>query len=474
MDHPVRQFCISLSEHQMFDNFILLAILANAIILCQMEPTKMPGRGCAGSDSASLGGNAVIENTEIMFTVIFTCEFAVKVVAQGFLLDDSSYLKDGWNVMDFLVVLVSLLSNIPGLGSNVSALRAIRVLRPLRTLSMFPGMRVLIGTMIRAVPMIANVMLFCVFFFVIFGIFGLFVFMGALRNRCFTVVSDTTCDDHALNVNNKFCRQVVPSHGADFNVTAAVLLSRDDGQTCTNTSTHWPGYFCPEGQMCLKANNPNYGITSFDNIEVLISFPKSKRCLPRLFLYSRKVLPCLLVQVTNVARKTDLFFSSSQYSWLTIFQCITLEGWTPIMYSAMDAVTGWSVVYFVLLVFTGGFFLLNLALAVITEVYDEENTDAKERDASEEIENEEAVEKKEAAARQKKHDLGLLTDDENSDDEALVDDPAGLGFAELGDESGVGLKTICRAVVDNAFFGPFFTGACCVSQIQTHRLPIQH
>jgi hypothetical protein len=180
-----------------------------------------------------------------MFTVIFTCEFAVKVVAQGFLLDDSSYLKDGWNVMDFLVVLVSLLSNIPGLGSNVSALRAIRVLRPLRTLSMFPGMRVLIGTMIRAVPMIANVMLFCVFFFVIFGIFGLFVFMGALRNRCFTVVSDTTCDDHALNVNNKFCRQVVPSHGADFNVTAAVLLSRDDGQTCTNTSTHWPGYFCP-------------------------------------------------------------------------------------------------------------------------------------------------------------------------------------------------------------------------------------
>jgi hypothetical protein len=226
-----------LSEMPMFDNFILLAILANAIILCQMEPLKMEGRGCDG-EPTDAGGNAVIEDTEILFTVIFTLECIVKVVAMGFLLDDTSYLKDGWNVMDFTVVVVSLLSNIPGLGSNVSALRVIRVLRPLRTLSMFPGMRVLIGTMIRSVPMIANVMLLTVFFFIIFGIFGLLVFMGALRNRCFTVVSDTTCDDHALNENMVFCREVMPDFGADFNVTAAVLLADDDEQTCTNTTTH--------------------------------------------------------------------------------------------------------------------------------------------------------------------------------------------------------------------------------------------
>jgi hypothetical protein len=47
--------------------------------------------------------------------------------------------------LDFLVVVVSLLSNIPGVGSNLSALRVIRVLRPLRTLSILPGMRALIG-----------------------------------------------------------------------------------------------------------------------------------------------------------------------------------------------------------------------------------------------------------------------------------------------------------------------------------------
>ena len=157
----------------------------------------------------------------------------------GFVLDETSYLKDGWNVMDFVVVVVSLhCPTFPAWErqrSATSALRVIRVLRPLRTLSMFTGMRVLIGTMIRSVPMIANVMLFCVFFFTIFGIFGLQVFMGTLRNRCFTVVTETSCAaDHAENEDAVYCRDVVPSFGNDLNVTAAVLLADDDEQTCTN------------------------------------------------------------------------------------------------------------------------------------------------------------------------------------------------------------------------------------------------
>ena len=43
LDNPVRVFCMRVSEMPMFDNFILIAILANAIILCQMEPLKMEG-----------------------------------------------------------------------------------------------------------------------------------------------------------------------------------------------------------------------------------------------------------------------------------------------------------------------------------------------------------------------------------------------------------------------------------------------
>ena len=129
----------------------------------------------------------------------------VKIIAMGFLFEKNSYLSDGWNVMDFLVVVVSLVTLLPGSGSNVSALRVVRVLRPLRTLSVLPGMRTLIGTVIRAIPMIANVMLFCVFFFVVFGILGMQLFSGAYRNRCFFEVDGVHHDIHMGNAreNNR-------------------------------------------------------------------------------------------------------------------------------------------------------------------------------------------------------------------------------------------------------------------------------
>ena len=46
---------------------------------------------------------------------------------------------------------------------------------------------------------------------------------------------------------------------------------------------------------------------------------------------------------------------------MTVFQCITMEGWTDIMYFANDAVgssMNWA--YFTLLVIIGSFFMLNL------------------------------------------------------------------------------------------------------------------
>ena len=376
-ENPLRRGCIKFMEWVWFDRFILLTIVANAIVLCMMEPKKLEGRGCGDFKATSTsGGNVVIEGSELVFTTIFTIEFLVKVVAMGFLFNKGSYLKDGWNVMDFIVVVVSLVSLLPGAGSNASALRVIRVLRPLRTLSVLPGMRTLIGTIIRSVPMIGNVLLFCIFFFTIFGIFGLNIFMGILRNRCFTEVAGKTCADLTASIDGEYalmCRdELSPTSGVG---TAYVLLADDDEQACAMSKMHWEGYFCPAGQMCLKGRNPNYGITHFDNIG---------------------------------------------YAWLAIFQCITLEGWTPIMYMTMDATTGWSVIYFILLVFTGGFFLLNLALAVITEVYDEENTEAKDA-LDEEEDKEEAEETRKQfikkAAREKRHELGLYSDSEDDTDD---------------------------------------------------------
>jgi hypothetical protein len=58
-------------------------------------------------------------------------------------------------------------------------------------------------------------------------------------------------------------------------------------------------------------------------------------------------------------------FDNILYSFLAVFQCVTLEGWTHIMIALQKAFSPFVVLYFVPLVFIGAFFLLNLTLAVI-------------------------------------------------------------------------------------------------------------
>ena len=46
----------------------------------------------------------VQEATESYFLGIFTVETSLKILAQGFVLHPGSYLRNMWNIMDFVVV----------------------------------------------------------------------------------------------------------------------------------------------------------------------------------------------------------------------------------------------------------------------------------------------------------------------------------------------------------------------------------
>lgn len=46
-------------------------------------------------------------------------------------------------------------------------------------------------------------------------------------------------------------------------------------------------------------------------------------------------------------------FDNIAWAWLTIFQCITQEGWTDVMYAMQDAVSPWVFIYFLALIITG-------------------------------------------------------------------------------------------------------------------------
>ena len=148
-----------------FDSVILLAILVNCIFMALNPPFEQ-----------------LEASAESYFVVIFTLECALKIVSIGFLFHPHAYLRSGWNLLDFVVVVTGLAALIartaagPATSDNLSglqALRAFRVLRPLRTISRVPGMRVLVHSLLDAVPQLAGVLLLFVFCLLIFGVVGI-------------------------------------------------------------------------------------------------------------------------------------------------------------------------------------------------------------------------------------------------------------------------------------------------------------
>lgn len=127
----------------------------------------------AGDNATS----SALPQTEIIFSTIFIFEFLLKTIGMGFILEDGCYLRDGWNILDFIVVISSVIGFLPG-AINISALRTIRILRPLRSINAVEGMRIMVSSLIDALPDLGNVVIFLFFIIALFGILGLQLFLG--------------------------------------------------------------------------------------------------------------------------------------------------------------------------------------------------------------------------------------------------------------------------------------------------------
>ncbi|CAN0154191.1 unnamed protein product [Ectocarpus sp. 8 AP-2014] len=183
----VRVACVKLVAHPWFDRFILLVIALNSIVLALTDWTRIdedPSSEDVGEPIAEGSWrNTLLYETEGIFTAIFTLEFVLKVVSQGFIFGHGAYLRDAWNVLDFVVVVTALLTSIPGMPT-ATAIRVFRVLRPLRSLSTLPGLQHLVVSMLKSVPQLVSVLILLQFIFVVFGILGIQLFAGKQHSRC--------------------------------------------------------------------------------------------------------------------------------------------------------------------------------------------------------------------------------------------------------------------------------------------------
>uniref|UniRef100_A0A8C2U6U1 Sodium channel protein n=1 Tax=Coturnix japonica TaxID=93934 RepID=A0A8C2U6U1_COTJA len=271
------------------------------------------------------------------FTGIYTFESLIKILARGFCLEGFTFLRDPWNWLDFSVILMAYVTEFVDLG-NISALRTFRVLRALKTITVIPGLKTIVGALIQSVKKLSDVMILTVFCLSVFALIGLQLFMGNLRNKCLQWPPDNSTFE--INVISYF-NSTMDENGTFINTTVStfnwkdyiedethfyILEGQRDALLCGNSSDAGQ---CPEGYICVKAGrNPNYGYTSFDTFS---------------------------------------------WAFLSLFRLMTQDFWENLYQLTLRAAGKTYMIFFVLVIFLGSFYLINLILAVVAMAYEEQN-----------------------------------------------------------------------------------------------------
>lgn len=129
--HDVSQACARIIKTTHFEYSTIFVIVSNSIVLALEDP----------SDGAQTG---LFKTLDIVFLGLYTLEMLLKILGQGFLFNREAYLKDWWNVLDFVIVISGYFSFSSQSGLNLQSLRTFRVLRPLRAVQNVEGLRILV------------------------------------------------------------------------------------------------------------------------------------------------------------------------------------------------------------------------------------------------------------------------------------------------------------------------------------------
>lgn len=115
VDNKLRRVLVRLVNWSWFDRAVLAIIIVNSIILGLSDFGNL-GRGGELSATGSWR-NAVVYRTELPFAALFTLEMLIKILAMGFVFGPGTYLRDSWNVLDFIVVVAGYVGSVQSVAS---------------------------------------------------------------------------------------------------------------------------------------------------------------------------------------------------------------------------------------------------------------------------------------------------------------------------------------------------------------------
>ncbi|RLN44887.1 hypothetical protein BBJ28_00010734 [Nothophytophthora sp. Chile5] len=262
-------------------------------------------------DNEYVTGSALTQ-LDVAFTVLLLFEIVLKSAAFGVWGNPEAYFqRSRYRFLQVLLLGLSLLSHgLPGGGSG--SWKVLRGLKTIRSLTLYSGLRRILKALMRAVPFLANVGTLAMFGLLAFSIFGLEAYSGTYGSQCTITLEQTDDSSTAFSAS----AASAASSLATMSLEAIEAL---------------PRVYCSSNSSC-SANNQLCQVMT----------PQSKH----------------------------VNFDSGLSSMFLVFLVVAQDGWvTDIMKPVIEASSFFSVLFFVAIVASMVFLVVNLFVAVITTAF---------------------------------------------------------------------------------------------------------
>ena len=136
----------------------------------------------------------------------------IKTITLGFAADKGSYLREGWNLVDFIIVIASLFDiGLPWLNiESVRVLRLIRTIRPLRVISHNHDLKIVVHALLHSLVAIMNVAIVVFFVWLMFAIFGVSV-LGGKFQKCSELPYEYSTPEACIQAGHRWTK-----HSSNF------------------------------------------------------------------------------------------------------------------------------------------------------------------------------------------------------------------------------------------------------------------
>lgn len=334
----LRALCLKVVTRKWFDNGILVCIILSSVTLAIDSPL---------SDPTTPLSMALVVLDWIM-TIIFSVEMVLKMVGLGLWGHPEAYLTNGWNLLDGIIVIVGWIGLVADSSlSAFKALRALRALKPLRMINRYPGLQVVVGTMISSLGAILNVAIVTILVFIIFSIMA----VNYLKGKFFSCQGDLF-DGIAGSAMDSYLTEPVKWD----KMTA-------EQQSWFQLGSPVPGVDFGDAFLGCDTGEASGGCCSVD----FDTKPTSK-----------EVCECWGMDWDRMLYQR---FDNTWVALGALFEISTTEGWVDVMLAAVDSTDidmqpivnyqeGW-IVFFIVFMIIGSYLMTNLFVGVIIQNFND-------------------------------------------------------------------------------------------------------